>query len=323
MKAPGFFRFAGYDPPADGRPFNGLLAFLPHPESRQLPQGVLQHVAFEGNGFQWLEIKGRIMPDKLHIELTADSPRYWLLFQLAGSSEVYLPHAIRIADGGCFGVGSKRSKIPLVLAKGNAWLLLIGCKSETLPLLVDEFEQLAGLAGLFSDDGSLDSIVLEQSIDHVLRRRFQALEKMEYKPFGTPILLSEWLLRTLQHLHKPMQPPVYGQITLYHEALQYIKKHYQEDISKVSIAEALNVSTRTLNRAFENRPMKIGDFIHKLKLNKARELLYTTNRPIEEIARELNFSCPKYFSNRYRQHFFESPTEFRLQHKSRDSGAKR
>ncbi len=109
MKAPGFFRFAGYDPPADGRPFNGLLAFLPHPESRQLPQGVLQHVAFEGNGFQWLEIKGRIMPEKLHIELTADSPRYWLLFQLAGSSEVYLPHAIRIADGGCFGFGSRFS----------------------------------------------------------------------------------------------------------------------------------------------------------------------------------------------------------------------
>lgn len=125
-------------------------------------------------------------------------------------------------------------------------------------------------------------------------------------------MLAEWLLRNLEYLYRSQPAPGYKQVSLYHEALQYIRSHYTEDLTKPSIAGALNVSVRTLTRAFENRPIKIVDYIHKLKLDKARELLYTTDRPIEDISRELNFSCPKYFSNSYRQHFFESPSEFRM-----------
>jgi len=184
---------------------------------------------------------------------------------------------------------------------------------------------LAGLQALYDDDGPLDLMVPEQAIDYAQRRRFEALEKMEYRPFGSQAFLSEWLYRSLLHLYHFERVSARTQITLYHEALQYIKKHYRADITKASIAETLNVSSRKLNRAFENRPLKINDFILKLKLNKAKELLYRTDAGVEEVSRELNFSCPKHFSKLYRQHFFESPTEFRLKYKPRenDGGIKR
>src|SRR5690606_23004375 len=204
----------------------------------------------------------------------------------------------------------------VVLPKDHVWLLVVACKPAMLPLLAAEFEALVELESLCSDDGPLDVMVPEQSIDYVQRRRFEALEKASYKPFGTPVFLSDWLHRTVFHLYGAGRVPGNTQITLYHEAMQYIKKHYRDDINKASIAEALNVSTRKLNRAFENRPVKINDFILKLKLNKAKELLYGTDRGIEEVSRELNFSCPKHFSKLYRQHFFESPREFRLKLRS-------
>lgn len=314
MINPAFFRFAGNQHITSGRPFNGLLHFIPQPEG-WTPRDIPRHAAFESTDLQWLEIKENISTEGVRVELLADSPRYWLLFQLGGTADVYLPHAIRVVEGVCFGFGSRREKIPIIPAKGNVWMLLVGCKPGVLPSLSEEFEQLAEVAALCGDDGPLDVMVPEQAIDYTQRRRFEALEKADYKPWGTPAFLTEWLYRSLLHLYKPERVSGRTQITLYHEALQYIKKHYQTDITKASIAEALNVSTRKLSRAFENRQLKIGDFILKLKLNKAKELLYRTDAGIEEVSRELNFSCPKHFSKLYRQHFFESPTEFRLKYR--------
>ena len=314
MQNRNFFRFAGNRHTSQGKPFNGLLHFIPQPVG-QLPADTPRHAAFESTDLQWLEIKENISMEGVRVELLADTARYWLLFQLGGTTDVYLPHAIRVTEGTCFSFGSKRSKIPLVLASGHVWLLVVACKPTTLPLLAAEFGPLAGLKALGSNDGPLDVMIPEMPIDYVQRRKFQAFEKMTYKPYSTSVMLTEWLLRNLQYLNRSQSTPGYKQVSLYHEALQYIRSNYKDDLTKPLIAEALNVSVRTLTRAFENRPIKISDFIHKLKLDKARELLYTTERPIEDISRELNFSCPKYFSNSYRQHFFESPTEFRLREK--------
>ena len=310
MKNHHFFRFAGNRHTSQDKPFNGLLHFIPQPVDRS-PTDTPRYAAFESTDLQWLEIKENISTEGVRVELLTDTPRYWLLFQLGGTVDVYLPHAIRVTEGTCFSFGSRRSKVPLVLASGHVWLLVVACKPATLPLLAAEFEPLADLAALGSDEGPLDVMIPEVPIDYAQHRRFDALEKMAYKPFGTPVFLSDWLHRTLLHLYNGERASGQTQITLYHDALQYIKKHYRDDISKASIAEALHVSTRKLNRAFENRPIKISDFILKLKLNKAKELFYGTDAGVEEVSRELNFSCPKHFSKLYKQYFFESPTEFK------------
>lgn len=53
------------------------------------------------------------------------------------------------------------------------------------------------------------------------------------------------------------------------------------------------------------------ELLRQLRLKKARELLLTTEQSISEIAYEVGFSAPAYFTRCYREAFGETPTELR------------
>ncbi len=53
------------------------------------------------------------------------------------------------------------------------------------------------------------------------------------------------------------------------------------------------------------------ELLRKIRLTKARELLTTTDRSISEIAYEVGFSAPAYFTRVFREMFDESPSELR------------
>ena len=53
------------------------------------------------------------------------------------------------------------------------------------------------------------------------------------------------------------------------------------------------------------------ELMRRLRLKQARHLLTTTEKNISEIAYEVGFSSPAYFSKCYREAFNETPTELR------------
>lgn len=53
------------------------------------------------------------------------------------------------------------------------------------------------------------------------------------------------------------------------------------------------------------------ELLRKIRLTKARELITTTDKPISEIAYEVGFSAPAYFTRVFREMFDESPSELR------------
>lgn len=53
------------------------------------------------------------------------------------------------------------------------------------------------------------------------------------------------------------------------------------------------------------------ELLRKIRLTKAREMLSTTDKPISEIAYEVGFSAPAYFTRVFREMFDESPSELR------------
>ncbi|MCM1450553.1 MAG: substrate-binding domain-containing protein [Clostridiales bacterium] len=53
------------------------------------------------------------------------------------------------------------------------------------------------------------------------------------------------------------------------------------------------------------------ELLRKMRLTKARELLSTTDKSISEIAYEVGFSAPAYFTRVFREMFDESPSEMR------------
>ncbi len=53
------------------------------------------------------------------------------------------------------------------------------------------------------------------------------------------------------------------------------------------------------------------ELIRRLRLKKARTLLTSTEKSVSEIAYEIGFSTPAYFSKCYREAYGETPTEAR------------
>ena len=82
--------------------------------------------------------------------------------------------------------------------------------------------------------------------------------------------------------------------------------------STVELAEALDVSRATLDRAFNSdtgtSPAKI---LSRLRLDEARRLLRDTGKSVAKIARVLGYSTPSHFSNAFSDRFGVSPRKFR------------
>ena len=53
------------------------------------------------------------------------------------------------------------------------------------------------------------------------------------------------------------------------------------------------------------------ELLRNLRLKRARELLLTTDKSVSEIAYEVGFSAPAYFTRCYREAYHETPTDLR------------
>lgn len=93
----------------------------------------------------------------------------------------------------------------------------------------------------------------------------------------------------------------------------YIDKNYNKDITLDYIALEVKVSKYHLVRKFqEQMGISIGNYITKVRLKKAMELLLLANHmKIEEIAREVGFSCGNYFSKVFKKNIGVTPSNFR------------
>lgn len=93
----------------------------------------------------------------------------------------------------------------------------------------------------------------------------------------------------------------------------YIDKNYNKDITLDDISLEVRLSKYHLTRKFQEQiGISIGNYITKIRLKKAMELLLLANDiKIEEIAREVGFSCGNYFSKVFKKNIGVSPGEFR------------
>ncbi|MGI4875440.1 MAG: substrate-binding domain-containing protein [Janthinobacterium lividum] len=87
------------------------------------------------------------------------------------------------------------------------------------------------------------------------------------------------------------------------------------DLSVEEVARSLNISRMQLYRKVKAvLGTGVTDFIQSLRLTKARELLLDDKLSIAEVAYELGFSSPSYFSTSFRSRYQLSPSEFRARH---------
>ena len=98
--------------------------------------------------------------------------------------------------------------------------------------------------------------------------------------------------------------------------LNYIDKNYTEDISLEEAAKVLNFSVNYFCRFFKrNLGKTFFQYMNFYRCSKAEVFLYTTDKPITEIALEVGFNSVSYFDKTYRKYKGCKPSEERRERK--------
>ena len=86
----------------------------------------------------------------------------------------------------------------------------------------------------------------------------------------------------------------------------------EDDFGVVHLQRALGISrTQLHNKIKALTGQSTTEFIRLIRLNKARELLQTTDLNVSEVGYEVGFSNPAYFSRIYAEAFGEAPRQTR------------
>jgi len=95
---------------------------------------------------------------------------------------------------------------------------------------------------------------------------------------------------------------------------EFVDEHLLEDITLIKVAEAMHVSSGYLSRVFLK---EIGenfvDYVIRNKIEHAQKLLRETNRKIYEIAADIGYTNPHYFSKLFKDRVGVTPMEYRNQ----------
>lgn len=90
--------------------------------------------------------------------------------------------------------------------------------------------------------------------------------------------------------------------------IEYINKHYSEEIHLESMSKLLNIDKSHFCRIFK-RAMNTSfvKYLNFVRVCKAERLLLETNKTVAQISEEVGFSSPAYFTEIFRQSRFCSP----------------
>ena len=93
-----------------------------------------------------------------------------------------------------------------------------------------------------------------------------------------------------------------------------IREALESDLTIQQIAEEMGISYSNFRKLFkEHTGMSPAIYQQDLRLQRAKELLTTTDLTIKEIAYRLNFESPDYFSYKFKAQTGRRPTELRAE----------
>jgi AraC family transcriptional activator of pobA len=94
-----------------------------------------------------------------------------------------------------------------------------------------------------------------------------------------------------------------------------VDQHYRENWSSQRLAEELGTTPHLLNKASRAvLGMSVKDLMVQRRLLEAKRLLLFTIRSVEDIAYEIGFADPAYFSRFFRLHCGDAPAHWRETH---------
>ena len=158
------------------------------------------------------------------------------------------------------------------------------CRKEHTDIreLRKSISHLISLAKQMKDLGGADEL-----------RRF---EEYQLEDFLYADELETWVLEYFRaYEEREEQPDAHSQLV--DKAIAYVKSHYPEEITLQNLSKKLFISPNYLGRIFrEEMGCKFSDWLNHYRIDRAKELIRTTDQKSQEIGEAVGFSNYKYFS---------------------------
>lgn len=95
-------------------------------------------------------------------------------------------------------------------------------------------------------------------------------------------------------------------------AKQYIDEHFHEPLQMSEVANKLYLSTAYFSRLFKEKiGMTFSDYLASCRIERARQLLATTDLSISEVANAIGYQEANSFSRLFKARTGQSPSEYR------------
>ncbi len=302
--------------------YDGYLSFLTDPPYHTR-NAAIAHRYFAHDSLFWLELKDEIHEETSTVQLKPQEPCLWIAIALIGDCAIEYERVSMVASGNLICFASSKRELSMGLARGKNWLFVVGFRQPRFDALVAEFPFLHSLKQL--GEGTEHWVGDVVPVSSRLRAILESLRRFVFRPFSTPFELAGWSLRLLNYFSQESKRSEANTvetdaISHYHQAVKFIREHYEDDINLEKVADALHISVRNLTRSFEDRSYTVNGYISHLRLTKARELLAFSGTSVRDIAYALRFSCPKHFSKMFKRKFRKSPMAYRVEMKREKLG---
>lgn len=136
----------------------------------------------------------------------------------------------------------------------------------------------------------------------------------ELKCAGLLNMLFFELLKLAPHTNLSHAESIYAQnrATRMRRIADYIEQHLDEKVMLGDIAEYEHVTLSYMSHFFKDSfHMSFQDYISKLRCEKARSLILTTDLSLLDISLSCGFSDPKYFKKGFLSQYGVTPKEYR------------
>lgn len=100
----------------------------------------------------------------------------------------------------------------------------------------------------------------------------------------------------------------------FEEIASYLRSRFNEPLGLQELAQMYAMSVNQIYYVFRKFVgMGPGDYLIEYRLNRAKELLLTTDLPIQEIAASTGYFDPLYFSRVFKKRYLKTPSAWRAE----------
>lgn len=149
--------------------------------------------------------------------------------------------------------------------------------------------------------------------DHAFQMKNQGSLVAELQQQQNMDELRQWLISLAQatfqiaHLRDEDMNPIIKRL------LDYVDRHYMENISLKTISNAFNVNAAYMGQQFiKAMNDTFSNYLNIKRIEKAKELIMTTDLHLQEIAIRVGYHNQSYFNNMFKKHTGGYPTKYKI-----------